>query len=160
MRSEEEIRYAIEQYADMVKKICFLHMKQKCDMEDVFQNVFLKYANSADFHDREHEKAWLIKVTMNACKDSLTSWFRKKVILSDELEGCSVVPEPIQDDRVLRAVMQLAENYRNVIYLYYYEEYKITEIATLLHKKENTIHTWLRRAKEQLRTMLGGDDFA
>lgn len=160
MRSEDEIRYAIDRYSDMVRKLCFVHMKQEADVDDVFQNVFLKYANGPTFQDREHEKAWLIRVTINACKDSLTTWFRKKVVLNNELEAYQMAYQQEHQDQLLPAVWNLPENYRTVIYLYYYEEYKVREIAQLLHKKENTIHTWLKRAKEQLKTILGGDDFA
>ena len=64
MRSEEEINTAIEQYADTVKRICIVHLKNHADTEDIFQTVFLKYAlSSAVFENTEHEKAWVIRVT-------------------------------------------------------------------------------------------------
>ena len=88
MKSEEEIQNAIELYADMVQKICVLHMKQRADAEDVFQTVFLKYAQSAPFRDREHEKAWLLKVTMNACRERFRGWFHKHVDLQTDVEAC------------------------------------------------------------------------
>ena len=159
MRGEEEIIHAINTYSDMVKRICFIHLKQDADVEDIFQDVFLKYANGPHFESDEHEKAWLIRVSINACKDSLTSWFHKKVILHDNLEIYENIPflTKSHDDQILSNVLKLKENYRNVIYLYYYEGYKIKEIAQILHKKENTIHTWMKRAKEELRYMLGGD---
>lgn len=159
MRSEEEIIRAINTYSDMVRRICFIHLKQEADVEDIFQDVFLKYANGPLFESIEHEKAWLIRVSINTCKDSLTSWFHKKVVLHDNLEiydNISFLSES-QDDQVLATVLKLKDNYRNVIYLYYYEGYKIKEIAQILHKKENTIHTWMKRAKDELRYMLGGD---
>lgn len=162
MRSEEELEYAFQCYGDLVRKICFIHMKQTCDVDDVFQNVFLKYANGPSFDNREHEKAWLIRVTINACKDSLTTWFRKKVSLHDELDPLVYIRQEIEPvyPEVLEAVLQLDTNYRNVIYLHYYEDYKIVEIASILQKNENTIHTWLRRAKVQLKDILGGEEFA
>lgn len=159
MRSEEEIIQAIETYSDMVRRICFIHLKQEADVEDIFQDVFLKYANGPLFDSAEHEKAWIIRVSINACKDSLTSWFHKKVVLHDSLELYESIPflNESQDDQLLATVLKLKDNYRNVIYLYYYEGYKIKEIARILHKKENTIHTWMKRAKDELRYMLGGD---
>ena len=73
MRREEEVTQAIHEYADMVKRICMIHVKNETDTEDIFQTVFLKYAISAvSFEDKEHEKAWIVRVTMNACKDMLS----------------------------------------------------------------------------------------
>ncbi|MEG0526414.1 MAG: sigma-70 family RNA polymerase sigma factor [Longicatena sp.] len=163
MRSEEELRFAIEQYGDMVKKICFIHMKQQCDVDDVFQNVFLKYANASSFESREHEKAWLIRVSINACKDNLRVWFRKNVSLHNEMElfdCCNHTLPDAQHPEVLQSVLKLKNPYKSVIYLYYYEGYNTSEIAKILKRKDNTIQTWLRRSREQLKGMLGGDDFA
>ena len=117
MRSEEEIIQAIETYSDMVRRICFIHLKQEADVEDIFQDVFLKYAYGPLFDSAEHEKAWLIRVSINACKDSLTSWFHKKVVLHDNLELYENIPflSEAQDDQLLATVLKLKDNYRNVI---------------------------------------------
>lgn len=156
MKTDVEIENAIETYADTVRKICFLHLKQHADVEDVFQEVFLKYARSdKEFNDAEHEKAWLIRVTMNACKDTLTSWFRKKVVLSDDISYFEM--EEKKDD-LLDVIVKLPKKYKNVLYLFYYEGYKVNEMALLLQINENTLHTWLRRAREALKLELGGDD--
>lgn len=159
MRSEEEMISAIDKYADMVKKICFVHMKQDSDVDDIFQNVFLKYAKTTSFMSEEHEKAWLIRVTINCCKDSLNTWFRRKVVLDNELETYYQQNEFYKHTELYDIVLKLPKNYKNVIYLYYYEEYKIKEIADILNRKENTIHTWLKRARSLLKEQLGGDDF-
>ena len=145
MKSEEEMIYAINR----------LHRKQKSDIDDIFQTVFLKYAQVKEFHDQEHEKAWIIKVTMNACKSTYRDWFHKHASLSDIMETYGVSQQ--YTSYILDALYQLHENYRKVIYLYYYEGYKIKEIADILQRNENTIHTWLKRAKEELKNLLGGD---
>ncbi len=157
MRSEQEVNLAIEKYADMVRKICFIHLKNYYDTEDVFQDVFLKYIlHDKEFYSDAHEKAWLIRVTTNACKDTLKSFFRKKVSSIEEL-----ITEPfyIEDDNkeVLEEVLKLPPKYKDVIYLFYYEGYSALEIAAILHKKENTVYTWLSRAKAQLKMSLGGE---
>lgn len=162
MRTEEEMVNAIDQYADMIQKICFIHMKQQCDVDDVFQTVFLKYAKAPLFDTPEHEKAWLIRVTINACKDVLKSWFRQKADLKNDFENITLNQDESylrynQISDVMQAILKLPEHYRNVIYLYYYEGYQVNEIARILHKKQNTIHTWLKRAKAQLKVILGGD---
>ncbi|MEI3293188.1 MAG: sigma factor-like helix-turn-helix DNA-binding protein [Thomasclavelia ramosa] len=64
-----------------------------------------------------------------------------------------------QSSDLMQAVLSLPNSYRNVIYLFYYEGYKAVDIAHILQKKENTIHTWLKRAKKQLKDRLGGDYF-
>lgn len=128
LKSAEELNRAVETYADMVRRICFVHLKNRDDTEDVFQNVFLKYMlYEGSFADVEHEKAWFVRVTINACTE------------------------------VLEVVLRLPEKYRNVIYLFYYEGYSAVEIAGILGRKENTVYTWLSRAKDILREKLGGE---
>lgn len=76
MRSEPEVNHAVEKYADMIKHVCFYHLKNHADAEDVFQNVFLKYMlHDEPFNNAEHEKAWLLRVTINSCKDYLNDFF-------------------------------------------------------------------------------------
>ena len=76
---------AIHQYASMVQRICFIHLKNEADTDDIFQTVFLKYAMSTvEFQSDAHEKAWLIRVTINACKDLLKCFFRKHTVPFDE----------------------------------------------------------------------------
>ena len=157
MRSEEEVNRAIERYADMVQRLCMVHLKNRADTEDIFQTVFLKYAlTSVSFDSDEHEKAWLIRVTLNACKDLLKSIFRSRTVSLEEL-----MEQPAQlsaDHReVLEAVLSLPARYRDVVYLHYYEEYTAPEIARILGKNVNTVYTRLTRAKGLLREKLGGD---
>ena len=157
MRSEQEVNRAIEQYSDMVRRLCLIHLKNDADTEDIFQTVFLKYAlTSVSFDSDEHEKAWLIRVTLNACKDLLKSIFRSRTVSLEEL-----MEQPAQlsaDHReVLEAVLSLPARYRDVVYLHYYEEYTAPEIARILGKNVNTVYTRLTRAKGLLREKLGGD---
>ena len=85
MRSEAEVNNAVEKYADMVRRICFYHLKNHADTEDVFQNVFLKYMlYENSFDSEEHEKAWFLRVSINACKDYLKSFFRRKTVPLEE----------------------------------------------------------------------------
>lgn len=159
MRSEEEANRAVEKYADTVRRICIVHLKNHADTEDIFQTVFLKYVlSSVSFESEEHEKAWFIRVTVNACKDLLKSFFRSRTVSLDEIiEKPSEMP---QDNReVLEAVLELPEKYRDVVYLYYYEEYTAQEIGRILGKKENTVYTLLKRARKILKDKLGGDEY-
>lgn len=157
MKSEQNIKAALDEYSDMIRRICYLHLKNHFDVEDVFQEVFLKYAlHTKDFESHEHEKAWFIRVSINSCKDILKSAFRKKVTYLDDL---AYEPSYIQEEHrdTLNAVLRLPQKYRIVIYMFYYEGYSAVEISQLLKKKENTIYSWLSRARTLLKTDLGGD---
>ena len=160
MRSEQEANRAIERYADTVRRICMIHLKNHADTEDIFQNVFLKYVlSTAVFENEEHEKAWFIRVTINACRDLLKSFFRSRTVSLDTL-----LDQPAeltqQDHTVLEAVLALPPKYRDVVYLHHYEGYTAPQIGQILKKNVNTIYTLLTRAKQALRETLGGDDDA
>lgn len=159
MRSEWEANRAIDRYADLVRRVCMIHLKNHADTEDIFQTVFLKYVTgTTEFESEEHEKAWFIRVTINACKDLLRCFFRcRTVSLDDLLEQPDQVPEDHRE--VLEAVLALPDKYRDVVYLHYYEGYTAPEIGTILHKNPNTVYTLLTRARDELRKMLGGEDF-
>ena len=157
MRKEQEINEAIERYADTVRRLCMLHLKNHADTEDIFQTVFLKYAlHTEPFTDAEHEKAWLIRVTINACKDLLKSFFRSRTVSLDEVleQPAALAPDHRE---VLEAVLSLPQKYRDVIYLHYYEGYPAPEIGRILGKNVNTVYTLLGRARQQLREALGGE---
>ena len=121
MRQESDVEQTIGQYADMVKHICFVYMKNESDTEDVFQDVFLKYALfSEPFDSEEHKKAWLIRVTVNRCKDLLRSFFRTHTCSLEE--AMSMADTKSQDlSHVLESVMNLSDKYRIIVYLHYYE---------------------------------------
>lgn len=154
MRTDEEITKAIDQYADMVRRLCFVHLKNYADTEDIFQTVFLSYAQSqVEFTSEEHEKAWLIRVTINACKDLLKSFFRRHVVSMDQLYHFPA-DTPDEHRYLLEEVLKLPEKYRHVIYLFYYEGYTAVEISDLLNRRVNTIYTWLDRGRNQLRDVL------
>ncbi len=160
MRSEQETAQAMERYGDTVRRLCLIHLKNQSDTEDIFQAVFLKYVlRSAAFDSPEHEKAWFIRVTLNACRDLLRSVFHSRTVPLDTLltEPAAAAPETRD---VLEAVLALPEAMRRAIYLHYYEGYTAPEIGTLLKKNTNTVYTLLRRGKEQLRRSLGGEDDA
>lgn len=157
MKNAEDLNRVMAAYADMVRRICFVHLKNRHDTEDVFQNVYMKYLlHEGSFESAEHEKAWFARVTINACTDWLRYFSRRKWV---PLEVVDEERASLDDTstEILETVLKLPEKYRNVIYLYYYEEYSAVEIAGILGKKENTVYTWLSRAKDILRDRLGGE---
>ena len=157
MRSEQEANRAIELYADTVRRICMLHLKNLADTEDIFQTVYLKYLlSSKEFETPEHEKAWFIRVTVNACRDLLKSFFRSRTVSIEELLDQPALADGSSE--VLEAVLSLPVRYKDVVYLHYYEGYTAPEIARILGKNVNTVYTLLTRSRQLLKEKLGGDD--
>lgn len=143
----------IDKYSDMVYRLAMARTGKKENSEDVFQEVFLRLSRKMpDFKSEEHEKAWLIRVTINCSKNLLNSAFlRHKADAEEEL---SFQTEERHD--IYYAVLELPLKYRTIIYLYYYEGYKINEISKVLKIKENTVKSQLTRAREKLKSNLKG----
>jgi len=147
--AEDVVSIAIEKYADMVRRICFLYLRNSADVEDVFQEVFLKYfINMDSFQNQQHEKAWLCRVTFNKCKDLNKSIWRKKVVSIENLEIPFENPE---QGELIMSVLKLPFKYKEVIYMHYYEGWTIPEIAEITQQNVNAVYSQLRRAKAQLK---------
>ena len=144
----EYLSYMIEKYADMVYRIALTRTNNKHDSEDIFQEVFLRVTKKMPvFESKEHEKAWIIRVTINCSNTLLTSSWKTK---TQELEE-NIEFETKESHDVYYEVAKLPKKYRTVIYLFYYEGYKINEISKILNTNESTITTWLARAREKLK---------
>ena len=158
MRTPEELDRAMELYADTVRRICMVYLKNYADTEDIFQTVFFKYLqNTQIFENPAHEKTWFIRVSINACKDLKKSFFHSRTVSLDTLVSQPAAQDP-DTSEVLEAVLSLPQKYRSVIYLHYYEGYTAPQISQLLGKKVNTIYTLLTRARLLLKEKLGGED--
>ena len=121
------------------------------DAEDVVQDVYEKLLHyNGTFESEEHLKAWLLRVAINRCRDLTRAAHQKDTELDENLPA----PDEFADGSVLDAVRALPENYRNAIYLHYYEGYTAAEIGRMLGAPSNTVLSWLRRARAQLHTML------
>ena len=156
MRSEEEANRAIRLYADTVRRICMVHLKNYSDTEDIFQTVFLKYVlHPEPFESEEHEKAWIIRVTVNACKDLLKNVFRSRTVPLETLVEMPQAQE-LRHRELLEAVLSLPAKYKDVVYLYYYEGYSAEEISRILKKNVDTVYTLLTRARKILKKELEG----
>jgi RNA polymerase sigma-70 factor (ECF subfamily) len=150
--AEELAEYLIKKYSDMVFKIAFTRTNNAHDAEDIMQEVFFRYIRSnPQFENTEHEKAWFIRVTINLTKSLLTSsWFRRTTELKDNL---SVTMS--EKSEVYYAVATLPKDMRTVIHLYYYEDYKVDEIAEILGKSSSYVKSILMRARKKLKAALG-----
>lgn len=160
--ADMSIENIMQKYSYMVYRLAYSRTKNKADAEDLFQEVFLKcHKANPKFSSEEHCKAWLIRVTVNLSKNILTSaWHRRIFLKKDPLEhfGKNSNHSPGDDkSEVFYAVMKLPEKYRVVVHLFYYEDYSVTEIANILHRKESTVKTQLFRARELLKQYLKGE---
>lgn len=153
MQKETYIKEIIDNYSDMVYKVALTRCGTVENAEDVFQNVFMKLSEKMPkFKSEEHKKAWLIRVTINFSKNMNTSVWNKRVVTLDE----NIEFETKEESDVYSVVCELPQNYRTVIYLFYYEGYKVEEIAKLMSTTSGTIKTWLYRARDILKTKLEG----
>lgn len=156
-----EFEKVLRKYSDNIYSIALLHTKNKADAQDIVQEVFLKYAKAdKEFQSAEHEKAWLIRVTINMCINlTKSAWSTKTTELSEE--DTPYAEFETSESDVYQAVMNLPDKYRDVIHLYYYEGYSIKEIGILTSQKDNTVKTQLSRARVLLKNVLeGGYDYA
>ena len=148
-----------ERHVDTVFKVCRTHLRNAADAEDATQNVFLKLMNKPQaFKNPEHEKAWLIRVAINHCRDVLKSSWNKRTGLEDIQEPIASDVDPADAlDGILKQVMGLPENLRICVYLYYYEGYNAAEIAGMIGKTHSTVRNYLSDARRELRNILGGE---
>lgn len=144
----------INKYSDMVYRLALSRTRSKENSDDVFQEVFFRLSKKIpSFKNEEHKKAWLIKVTINCSKNIINKRANK-----DEVEIKDDIKFEIKEHHdIYYAVQSLPLNYRTIIYLYYYEGYKIKEISKLLKMKENTVKTNLARARQRLKLDMEGE---
>ena len=154
MAQMKDVSAALDKYADMVRRICFLYLRRREDVEDAFQDVFLKYMQHEDpFASEEHEKAWILRVAINHCKDQAGSFWHNRIVPLDEMYQAVI---PVESQGILDAVKRLPPNERAAIFLFYYEGYSVAEIARILRLKANTVYSHLHRARKRLRRQIGG----
>ena len=156
-----EYNSCVEKYLKMVYRISFHYFGNREDAEDVSQDVFTKlFSSTVKFKSDEDVKAWLIRVTTNMCHSYYRNPFRRRRTEIDETELENIADISSSEQRlvdrkvVIDAVMSLPEHYRIIVYLFYYEEYSIHQISSILKIKETTIQTRLSRAREKLRNIL------
>lgn len=155
MSGKDAFPYAFSQFTDTVYRVAVHNSARLADAEDITQAVFVKLLESERiFKGSEHLKAWLIRVTINLCRDELRK-SSKIVLCESPLPNDTVQKE----DSVLEVVRALPENYRNAVYLHYYEGYTAKEIGKILDAKPNTVLSWLSRGRAMLKEeMIGGFD--
>ena len=148
----EVFTLAVQRYSDTVYRAAVHNTRCTADAEDVVQDVFEKLLHyDGTFESEEHLKAWLLRVAINRCRDLTRAARQKDTELDENLPAPGAMEE---EGSVLDAVRALPENYRNAVYLHYYEGYTAAEIGRMMKVPANTVLSWLRRARAQLHTML------
>ena len=153
-RTNAEIAAIYERNVDTVYRVCFLFFRgNRADMEDAVQTTFLRLAQGTKpFRDAEHEKAWLIVTAGNLCRDMLSSGWRRRVQMDEQLVDQAAAPFAI--DETLQSVMALPDRYKTAIYLFYYEGYSASEIAGYMGKTVASVWGYLHAGRNLLKTML------
>lgn len=153
MDTYEQAERLAHTYADAILRLCYSYLKNTDDAQDICQTVFVKLlAEPRSFDSPEHEKAYILRMAANACKDLLKSPWRKRRC---SLDSCLELPAPEENDSGVRAALdRLPANYRTVLYLHYYEGYTAEEIGRILGIPKATVHTRLSRGREKLKPYL------
>lgn len=154
----------VRDYADLVLRVCYTYLRSTADAEDVCQDTLVKLLlREESFHDPGHERAWVVRVAINACRNLLRDRGAHPTV------GLGAVAEPAvaqapgedalrqRDERVLGAVMALPLPQREAVYLHYYEGYPTREVARIVGATDDAVRQRLSRARASLRDNLKGD---
>lgn len=153
----QEVEAAIAEYGDMVYRILRLHLHEKADVEDMYQEVFIRYMkNRRPFKDENHRKAWLCRVAINLTKDFQRSFWRKRVVSMDQ--ATDLMWQDSEEQSVVQAVQALPPIMKTVVHLHYYEGYSAVELSKLLGRNLNSIYSDLSRARKKMKNLLGDDE--
>ncbi|MDO5547902.1 MAG: RNA polymerase sigma factor [Eubacteriales bacterium] len=155
--TEEQFTGAFERQKDRIFRLALSYTKSVPDAEDVCQDVFCKLLAQPPFEDTEQEKAWLIRVTINTCKNLLrSSWWKRRV----PLEKAELLPAgETESGAFLAEILELPPKLHVVIHLHYYEGYTAREIGEQLGISESAVQNRLMRARRKLRGYLEEEQY-
>ncbi|RDI36885.1 RNA polymerase sigma-70 factor (ECF subfamily) [Falsibacillus pallidus] len=163
---EKLLAQLMDAYGQSLLQLAYSYVGSKEIAEDLTQEIFVKcYQRMDQYQQKSSLKSWLWRIAINHCKDYLRSWHHKNIVVSEEQAKQSSsgekdiedqIVQSFEDEQLVNAVLQLPDTYREVIYLYYFEELTIKEISHVTGVNQNTIKTRLKRAKELLKECLEG----
>lgn len=144
-----DAREAVERYGDMLFRLCFVLLRNRQDAEDAVQECFIRYLSKAPhFESGGHEKAWLLRVASNHCKNVLRFRHAHPSVSIEEVQLFAQTPA---DMEILTILLALPCNYKTVLQLYYIEGYKTAEIASVLHLSLSTVKKRLEKGRKLLK---------
>ncbi|MBO5176876.1 MAG: sigma-70 family RNA polymerase sigma factor [Lachnospiraceae bacterium] len=152
VRPTDVLEEILNQYGTMLFRYALMMLNDTSEAEDVVQDTLLIYwQKSPVFNDKDHEKAWLLTVTVNRCRDLLRKRMRRgETSLDNVAEVADIAAELSEDSGILEALIQLPEKYKKVLYLYYVEEYRIEDIAGIIGKTASAVKMRLKKGRELL----------
>ena len=159
LNREDKLKWLMKTYGDDVIRIAYTYLKQKQLAEDVAQEVFIKcYEKMDSFRNESSYKTWLIRITVNKCKDVLKSWTYKNLYFTDFFKQKHTYSSlensffGVEENLILsKQVIDLPVKLREVIILFYYQEFSIEEISDMLKTNSNTVRTRLHRGRQKLK---------
>lgn len=150
---QSSVQRIFHKYGESLYKICLVMLKNTHDAEDAVQDILIKYmVKKPDFDTDEYEKAWLIRVAMNHCKDRLR--FKRNHPYIDIETIKTTYSGQSKEHKVLEILINLPVKYKEVLILYYFEEYKCREISRMLKMTESAVKKRLERGRNLLRKEL------
>lgn len=153
MTHDEEFTLRARRHMDMIFRVAYGYLKNSFDADDVTQNVLLKlYSEKQEFTSEEHLKHWLIRVTVNQCKNVFRAPWHNQESIDDYAAALGF--ETTEQTDLFLTVMAMDKKYRIPLLLYYYEGYSMEEISKLLSMPVKTVGTRLRRGRQQLKDQL------
>lgn len=144
-------------YSKLIYKLSMTYLGNKSDAEDIVQEVFIKlFTTKEQFETCQHERYWIIRVTINMCKNHLGTFWNRNIVSIDTIPEIS---QDIENNDILEMLYQLPTNYRVALYLFYYEDYSIEEIAKILKVSKSAIKMRLKRGREKLKLNLEAEGY-
>ena len=155
------IEDTVDRYSQMIYRLALSRLGSREDAEDVTQEVFMRlFRSETTFLTEEHEKAWLLRVTINTCINYATTAYRRHhASFTDELAAVTADPNSVVyegEDEALLLMQQLPAKYRQALHLFYYEELSVAEIAAVMGSREGTVKSLLHRGRAKLKLLWEG----
>lgn len=169
-KDDDDLRRMVEKHSSAVYRLALSRLRNAADAEDVSQNVFIRlYTSQKTFEDDEHLRAWLLRVTINCCNDFHRSFWQRFVLKGEAAKEASELVLASRsltqfeenetnseiNERMNDALEALSQKQRTVIHLFYYEDLSTDEISKITGEKSSTVRSHLRRARENLKRLLG-----
>ncbi|MDO5559323.1 MAG: sigma-70 family RNA polymerase sigma factor [Oscillospiraceae bacterium] len=144
-------------YSSLIYKLAMTYLGSVHDAEDITQEVFTKlFIRTKEFENDEHERYWVIRVTVNMCKNNLKTFWKRYIL---PIEEAADKTDSLHNDDTVKMLMSLKPKYRIVLYMFYYEGYSIKETADILSISESCVKMRLKRGKEKLKLNIEEENY-